>query len=171
MEHNANDIIPSFCHLPVSCRSLVDWYGSLGVVRHRFNFISFFNIQSNYLYFYSSLGCLFCLVVKQMQVHSILHYQPSQDLSVNDAIVLLLPQCLPLGKCRNFYLPLVGCMVQKHLVTEVYKKIDIMCICIYTFFLSEHTTQISKISYDIIYLRFQKQKKYINKYHIFFIDQ
>ena len=30
MEHNANHIILSCCHLPVSCRNLVDWCGSLG---------------------------------------------------------------------------------------------------------------------------------------------
>jgi len=30
MEHNANHIIPLYCHLPVSCRSLVDRCGSLG---------------------------------------------------------------------------------------------------------------------------------------------
>ena len=30
MEHNANHIILSFCHLPVSCRILVDQCGSLG---------------------------------------------------------------------------------------------------------------------------------------------
>ena len=30
MECNSNHILPSYCHLPVSCRSLVDWRGSLG---------------------------------------------------------------------------------------------------------------------------------------------
>ena len=30
MEHNANHIISSYGHLPVSCISLVDWCGSLG---------------------------------------------------------------------------------------------------------------------------------------------
>ena len=30
MERNANYIIPSYCYLPVSCRSLVDRCGSLG---------------------------------------------------------------------------------------------------------------------------------------------
>ena len=29
-EHNANHIIPSYCYLPVSCRSLVDRCGSPG---------------------------------------------------------------------------------------------------------------------------------------------
>ena len=29
-EHNANHIIPSYCHLPVSCRSLFDRCGSIG---------------------------------------------------------------------------------------------------------------------------------------------
>ena len=29
-ERNANHIIPSYCHLPVSCRSLVDRCGCLG---------------------------------------------------------------------------------------------------------------------------------------------
>ena len=30
MEHNANHIIPLYCHLPVSCRSLLDRCGFLG---------------------------------------------------------------------------------------------------------------------------------------------
>ena len=34
MERNANHIIPTCCHLPVSCRSLVDRFGSLGTVSH-----------------------------------------------------------------------------------------------------------------------------------------
>ena len=38
-ERNANHIILSYCHLPVSCRSLVDRCGSLGAVSHRFNFL------------------------------------------------------------------------------------------------------------------------------------
>ena len=32
-ERNANHIIPSCCHLPVSCRSLVDRFGSPGSCR------------------------------------------------------------------------------------------------------------------------------------------
>ena len=35
MEHNANHIIPSYCHLPVSCRSLVGMV-PLGAVSHTF---------------------------------------------------------------------------------------------------------------------------------------
>ena len=35
-EHNVNPIIPSYCHLPVSCRGLFD---HLGAVSHRFNLI------------------------------------------------------------------------------------------------------------------------------------
>ena len=40
MKHNANDIILSCCHQPVSFRSLVDGVAPLGMVSHRFNLIS-----------------------------------------------------------------------------------------------------------------------------------
>ena len=40
MERNVNHIIPSYCHLPVSCRSLVDRCGSLGSCKPQ---IYFFN--------------------------------------------------------------------------------------------------------------------------------
>ena len=37
-ERNANDIIPSYCHLPASCRSLVDRWGSLGSCKSQIYF-------------------------------------------------------------------------------------------------------------------------------------
>ena len=37
-ERNANHIIPSCCHLPVSCRVLLTGVAPLGAVSHRFNF-------------------------------------------------------------------------------------------------------------------------------------
>ena len=47
MERNANHINPSYCHLPVSCRSLVDRRGSLGAVSHKFNFSNFNSFSFN----------------------------------------------------------------------------------------------------------------------------
>ena len=37
---NANHIIPSYCHLPFSCKSLVDQCGSFGSYKHRINLFS-----------------------------------------------------------------------------------------------------------------------------------
>ena len=48
MEHNANHISLLYCHLPVSCRSLVDQCDSLGRCKH-----------SELIYLISSKICLF----------------------------------------------------------------------------------------------------------------
>ena len=47
-ERNSNHIIPSYCHLPVSCRRLVDRYGSLGSCKPQICFlITFYSRYSS----------------------------------------------------------------------------------------------------------------------------
>ena len=44
-ESNANNIIPSYCHLSVSCRSIVDRCGSLGSCKPHIIIINFFTVS------------------------------------------------------------------------------------------------------------------------------
>ena len=41
MERNANHIIPRYCHLPDSCRNLVDRYGAIRSCESQINLICF----------------------------------------------------------------------------------------------------------------------------------
>ena len=46
-ERNVNLIIPSYCHLPVNCRNLVDRCGSLGSCEPQIKFLNLIELLTN----------------------------------------------------------------------------------------------------------------------------
>ena len=57
---NANHIIPSYCYLPVSCRSLVDWFGSLVSCKPQIYFIISIEYVICLVFFIANGGWVIC---------------------------------------------------------------------------------------------------------------
>ena len=81
-ESRVDKIIPSCCHLPVSCRSLVERCDSLGSCKPQIYFyLLFMRVQGNSIYTFRLSQSSLWIRAEQMYEHTVKIHQPQSDLN------------------------------------------------------------------------------------------